>query len=321
MTNHKTKIGEKQKPTIKNKNNDIHIALLYGGMSSEREVSIMSCKGINKELLELGYQVTPVDVGHDFIDAIRNVKADVIFNGLHGQYGEDGYIPAILDMHKMKYTHSGVTASALGFNKVHAYNMFKAAGIPFAHYVVVSKAQGLKADPMKRPYVIKPISDGSSVGVEVVFDEDDFNFANYDWKYGDSVIVQKYTPGREFQVAVLNDKAIGVTEVVPLKRRFYDYDSKYTDGFTKHITPAVIEKNIQDRIIALSEKAHKSIGSKTISRVEFRFNPEEGADGLYILEINTHPGMTPLSIVPEICAYHGITYKDILERLIKDALL
>lgn len=321
MTNHKTKIGAKQKPTTKNKNNDIHIALLYGGMSAERDVSLMSFKGFNEALLALGYYVTPVDVGHDFIEAIKQIKPDVVFNGLYGQYGEDGYIPAILDMLGMKYTHSGVVASAIGFNKLHSNNVFKLQGIKQAEHFVASKCDKIVGDPMKRPYVIKPISEGSSVGVHLVFEGDDFDFNKYDWPYGDQIIVEKYIPGRELQVAVLDGKAIGVIELVPLKRRFYDYDSKYKDGFTKHIMPAPLEKNIEKCLLNLAERAHKGIGCKTLSRIDFRFNPEEGSNGIYILEVNTHPGMTPLSLLPEICAYNGITYQDILERLIKDALL
>lgn len=315
----KTIIGSKQAPKVKNENNKIHVALFYGGVSSEREVSLMSFKDLNETLLELGYTVTPVDVGHDFAEAMEKVKPNVVFNGLYGQYSEDGYVPAILDMLGLKYTHSGVIASALGFNKLHAYKIFKTVGIPVTDYRIISKSDAIKGDPIKRPYVIKPINEGSSVGVQLIFEEDDFDFKNYDWRYGD-MIVEPYIPGKELSVTVFDGKAIGVLELVPLKKRFYDYESKYTDGFTNHIMPAPLDKNIQQYILDLSERAHKAIGCKTLSRVDFRYNPDKGMDGVYILEINTVPGMTPLSIVPDICAYHGITYKDILERLVKDAL-
>lgn len=315
----KTIIGSKQAPLVKNENNNIHVGLLYGGISSERDVSLMSFKGLNDALLELGYAVTPIDVGHDFMEAMHHIKADVIFNGLYGQYSEDGYIPAILDLLAFKYTHSGVVASALGFNKLNAYKIFKMVDIPVVDYKVISKIDGIKTDPIKRPYVLKPINEGSSVGVQLIFEADDFDFANYDWKYGD-MIVEPYVPGKELSVPVLDNKAIGIIELVPLKKRFYDYESKYTDGFTKHVMPAPLDKNVEQYILDLSERAHKAIGCKTLSRVDFRYNPDKGIDGVYILEINTVPGMTPLSIVPEICAYNGITYKDILERLIKDAL-
>jgi D-alanine-D-alanine ligase len=316
----KTKVGKKQKPTVKNKNNKLHVALLYGGMSSERPVSLMSFDALNKGLLGLGYHVTPVDAGQDLVEVIAKVKPDVVFNGLYGTYGEDGYIPALLDMLGLKYTHSGVLPSVLGFDKILSSKIFAAHGIKAAPHKIIRKKDKITKDPMRRPYVIKPVKEGSSIGVQVIFKEDDFKFADYDWKYGDTIIVEEYIPGKELMVAVLDDKAIGVIEVQPFKRRFYDYDSKYKEGFTKHIMPAKLDKKVEKHLLEMAEKAHKAFGCKTISRIDFRYNPKQSKDGVYALEINTHPGMTALSIHPEICAYYGITLDDILERLVKDAL-
>jgi D-alanine-D-alanine ligase len=317
----KTHIGERLTPAIKNENNSIHIALLYGGMSAERPVSLMSFDILKQGLLGLGYCVTPVDVGSDFINVVADVKPDVVFNGLYGTHGEDGYIPALLDMMGLLYTHSGVIASRIGFNKNLSHEIFKSQNINIANSKIISKKDGIKIDPMKRPYVIKPMNEGSSVGVEVIFEEDDFDFANYEWKYGDEIIVEEYIPGKELQVAILDGKAVGTMDIIPLKRRFYDYDSKYKQGFAKHIVPAEIDKDIEEYICELAEKAHKALGCKTVSRVDFRYNPNKGRAGVCVLEINTHPGMTSLSAFPEICAHYGITIENILEKLVRDALL
>ncbi len=316
----KTKIGEKLTPAVKNKNNDIHIALLYGGMSSERPVSLLSFDILKQGLLNLGYSVTPVDVGSDFIDVIASIKPDIVFNGLYGTYGEDGYIPALLDMLGLKYTHSGVIASKLGFDKSLSHEIFKKHNINLAKHKIISRKEGIKTDPMPRPYVIKPLSEGSSIGVEIVFKEDDFNFADYKWPYGDKVIVEEYIPGRELEVAILDGKAVGVMDIKPLKRKFYDFDSKYKKGFSNNTVPAILDPAIEKYIRELAERAHLAFGCRTISRVDFRYNPDKGKEGLCALEINTHPGMTGTSAYPEICAYYGITMENILERLVKDAL-
>jgi D-alanine-D-alanine ligase len=319
-TKRKTKIGKKQKPIVKNNNNNIHVALLYGGVSRERPVSLLSFDIFNEALRNLGYIVTPVDVGHDLVNVIATVESDVIVNGLYGTQGEDGYIPALLDMLGLKYTHSGVVPSMLGFDKTLAYKVFKTHGIRFANNKIISKKDGLKKDPMRRPYVIKPISEGSSFGVQLVFEEDDFDFANYEWKYGDTVIVEEYIPGKELQVAVLDGKAVGIMDIIPLKRDFYDYDSKYKKGFAEHIVPAKLDKQIEKHIFEISEKIHKAFGCKTMSRIDLRYDPKKSKEGVHVLEINTHPGMTSTSAFPEICLHHGITKENILEQLIKDAL-
>jgi D-alanine-D-alanine ligase len=315
-----TKVYPTQISETKNQNNHIHVALVYGGMSSEREVTLMSAQNLKKALLDLGYKVTPLDMGHDVAVSLYNLKPDVVFNGLYGTHGEDGCLPGTLEILGIKYTHSGVLASATGFNKEASYKAFQDIGLQCPNHKIIQKADNIKNDPMPRPYVIKPLSEGSSVGIILVFKEDDFRFTDYEWKHGDRIIVEEYIPGKEIHTAVFADKALGSLEIVPLKNRFYDYETKYTEGMAKHIVPAPIDKEDYEHILSIAEQAHNAIGAKTLSRVDFRYNPKQKKDGCYILEVNTHPGMTPLSILPEICAYYNITYQDIINRLIQDAL-
>jgi D-alanine-D-alanine ligase len=319
-------VSKKKDSLHKNANNKIHVLLVYGGLSSEREVSFMSYKDIESSLLDLGYSVTLVDMGHDFLEVVKAIKPDVVFNGLYGTYGEDGHVPALLNLIGIKYTHSGVLSSALGFNKKMSFNMLKANHINCAEMKIINRAQAKEIgnkDPMPRPYVIKPISEGSSIGIEVIFPEDKYKFSNYEWKYGDEIIVEPYIPGRELSVAVLEGKAMGTVEMIPIKKRFYDYESKYTPNMTKHLIPAPLSKEEESEVLKVAEQVHNIFGCKTISRVDFRYNPEEKNKphkGFYVLEINTHPGMTPLSIVPEICLAKGISYTQIVDKLVKDGL-
>jgi D-alanine-D-alanine ligase len=316
----KTTVGETLSPKTKNANNNIHIALVHGGMSSEREVSLMSLEGFKSGLLELGYKVTVVDMGYDIAEHITKINPDIVFNGLYGTYGEDGCLPGLLEILGIKYTHSGVLGSALAFNKEVSFKIFENVGIKVANYRILSKDENIKLDPIPRPYVIKPISEGSSVGIEIIFEGDDFDFSKYKWNYGNRIIVQEYIKGRELQVAILKDKAIGILEIKPMKRRFYDYESKYKDGMTDHIMPAKLDKHIEKKMLELAEKAHHCLKCNNINRVEFLYDETKGIDGIYILEANSHPGMTPLSIVPEICEYYGISYKDILNELVQNGL-
>lgn len=317
----KTIVHPTQTPKIVNDRNSTHVAFIYGGMSAEREVSIMSSKGLINGLLDSGYVVTPIDMGYDFASVILPLKPDLVYNGLYGTYGEDGCVPGTLEIMGLKYTHSGVLASAVSMNKIFSGLFFKDHGIKCATRKVIERNQNISSDPMPRPYVIKPVSEGSSIGVIVVFEEDDFKFKDYDWPHGDTILVEEYIPGQEINVAVLGDKAIGAIELKPLKRRFYDYDSKYQDNMTQHIMPANLSAVAYQKALDISIKAHKLIGCKSVSRVDFRYNPNEGKNGeFYILEINTHPGMTPLSLVPEICAYYGITFAQLVDKIAQDAL-
>lgn len=309
-------------PKIANQNNQTHVILAFGGMSSEREVSLMSMEDIKNSLLELGYRVTPVDFGYDFAEKISALNPDVVYNAMYGTFAEDGSLPGMLKIMNIKCTHSSVTASAIGMDKIISGNIFIANGIKQAKRLIIKKVDKISSDPMPRPYVIKPNSEGSSVGVEVIFEGDDFDFANYGWEYGEQILVEEYIPGREIQVAIFDDKAIGAIEIVTLKgKRFYDYEAKYTEGFTKHVYPAPISHAAYKKVLEYALKAHKIIGCNVVSRVDFRYNPDQGDDGeFYILEVNTHPGMTKLSLVPEICSAHGISFSNIVETLVKKAI-
>ncbi|AIL65024.1 D-alanine--D-alanine ligase B [Rickettsiales bacterium Ac37b] len=296
-----------------------HVVVLMGGISTERDISLSSATGIIESLKKLHYKVTPVDMGRDIAQVLLELKPDVVFNALHGGYGENGCIAGLLEILNIPYTHSGILASSIGMNKLQSINIFAQHGIKAAPHIIINKHSNLTIEPMKRPYVIKPISEGSSIGIHIVLEQDNFNIRDYDFPYGDEVLVEQYIPGQEIQVAIINNKAIGALEIIP-KGKFYDYQAKYTDGLTEHIIPASLSSVATQKVLSLAEKAHNALGCRGISRVEFRYNSKEGDDGFYILEINTHPGMTPLSIVPEIASYHGITYSDIVKFLVEDAL-
>ena len=293
-----------------------HIALIYGGMSAEREVSKSSAKGIEKTLVEMGYQVTAIDMGADIAQVLAQIKPDVVFNALHGTYGEDGCLPGLLNIMRIPYTHSGVLSSALAFDKVKSKEMFFANHLQQAKSVFVSSSMGYREDPLPRPYVIKPVNQGSSVGVELVFAEDDFQFADYKFPYGD-VLIEAYIQGREMQVAVLNGEALGALEIQLINKRFYDYEAKYTEGYTRHLMPAPIESAAYETLLGLAEKAYKVLGCNGMARVEFIY--QEAKNEFFILEVNTHPGFTPLSICPEIANAVGITFPQLLEEMLASA--
>jgi len=256
-----------------------------------------------------------VDVG----EKLREVNPDVVFNALHGTYGEDGCVQGLLEILNIPYTHSGVLASAMALDKIYSQQIFMANGILCPKRVIVSKGYDLSVEPIKRPYVIKPTDQGSSLGVEVVFVEDEFDLSKYDFPYGDQIIIEEYIPGQEIQVAVLRGKTVGTLEIICLKgKRFNDYDCKYKEGYSKHVCPANISAKANKMVSELAEKIHNILGCKGVTRVEFRYNPEE--DKAYFLEINTHPGLTPLSSAPDIILHNNISYKDFLQILIEEAL-
>lgn len=317
MNNFHTIYREKSEIKILSEKGSKHVVMLAGGMSAEREVSLSSGTGVGKALLENGYRVTDVDMGADLASVLLELKPDVVFNCLHGTYGEDGCVPGLLDILRIPYTHSGVLPSSVAFNKVKSREIFISNNILCAKGLMVSKSDGLKTDPIKRPYVIKPISQGSSIGVELIFEGDDFDFANYKFEYGEKIIVEEYIKGRELQVAVLNGKALDVLEIKLLKNRFYDYETKYTDGFAEHLLPAPIPEDIYKKALEISEKANNIFGCRGMVRVEMIYS--ELNNQLYMLELNTHPGMTPLSICPEIASYNGISFKEQVRLLVEDA--
>jgi D-alanine-D-alanine ligase len=297
----------------------MHVAVLKGGFSAEREVSLTSGGAVAKACRALGHQVTEIDVGADVVEQLKAAKPDVAFNALHGRFGEDGGMQGVLELLKIPYTHSGVLASALAMDKPMAKNVFASVGLRCAQGQVLTKHEMFEKEPMPRPYVVKPLNEGSSVGVTIVHDGDNFVFSEDNWLFGESVLVEKFIAGREVQVAVLNGKALGAIEIRP-KGKFYDYESKYTDGGAEHLMPAPIPQDKYEEVCRLAEKAHDALGCRGLTRSDFRFN-EGGDDQFYILEVNSQPGMTPLSLSPEIAAYAGISFEQLVQTLIDEARL
>ena len=300
-----------------------HVAVLMGGFSSERPVSLSSGKACADALEAVGYKVTRVDVGRDVATVLRDLRPDVAFNALHGPFGEDGTIQGILEYLEIPYTHSGVLASALAMHKERAKTVAKAAGIPVAESMVRDRHSIRDRHPMKPPYVVKPVSEGSSFGVVIVKEDQSHPpqvIGSPDWKYGDEVMVERYVYGRELTCAVMGDVALGVTEIIPTGHSFYDYDSKYIPGGSRHECPAKVSPNIYQKIQTLALKAHHAIGCRGVSRSDFRYDDRHSENGEIIwLEINTQPGMTPTSLVPEIAAQAGHSFGELLSWMVEDA--
>lgn len=298
-----------------------HIAVLLGGLSAEREVSLVSGKAVTKALNELGYKVTVIDAKDDIAEQLTKAKPDAVFNALHGRWGEDGCVQGLLELLKIPYTHSGVLASALAMDKHMAKKIFAANGLYVADGQLVHKNDVIGKDIMPRPYVIKPFNEGSSVGVKLVFEKDNFFFTQETWTYGEYVMVEKYVPGREITVAVLDGIALGVTEI-RTKAGFYDYDNKYTEGGSTHTCPAQLAPDKYKEVMEMAVTAHVALGCRGLSRSDFRYDDTNGTDGkFYILELNSQPGMTPLSLSPEIANYAGIGFNELVDRLVKGARL
>ncbi len=300
-----------------------HIAVLMGGWNSEREVSLRSGEAVFEALTKLGYKVTKIDFSRQIFQQLQEAKPDIVFNALHGTYGEDGRIQGVCDILEIPYTHSGIIASAICMDKVIARKICTTVGVKSPPYEILKKGEEAlnkeKLFAIGKPFVIKPINEGSSVGVEVILPNMKFDFSEYEWKYGEEVIVEKYLAGQEIQVAVMDNKALGVIEVRPHKL-FYDYECKYTAGMTDYIMPAQISAEKYAEVLDLAERCHKVVGCRGISRVDFILNNKDGGDNeFYLLESNTHPGFTSLSLVPKIAKYVGISFEEICEYLIKTA--
>lgn len=300
-----------------------HVAVLLGGFSSERPVSLSSGKACADALENEGYQVTRVDVSRDVGAVLAGIKPDVAFNALHGPFGEDGTIQGILEYLGIPYTHSGVLASALAMNKEQAKKIAKASGIPVAESRVVNRFTVKNKHPMKPPYVVKPVNEGSSFGVVIVHEGQSHPpqvIGSTEWRYGETVMVERYVHGRELTCAVMGDVALGVCEIIPTGHSFYDYDSKYVPGGSKHEIPAKISPNIYQKIQTLALKAHLAIGCRGVSRSDFRYDDRHSENGEVVwLEVNTQPGMTPTSLVPEIAAQAGHSFGDLLSWMVEDA--
>jgi len=297
-----------------------HVAILMGGWSAEREVSLVSGAAVAEALVELGHRVSPIDVDRNAGREITELGPDVVFNALHGRYGEDGCFQGLLEVLGIPYTHSGVLASALAMDKPMAKTLFAREGLRCAEGRVVHRDEVLADEVMEAPYVIKPLNEGSSVGVKIVLEGDNCEpQADEPWNFGDQVLVERYIPGREIHVAVMGDAAVGAVEIRP-KGRFYDYQAKYTEGFAEHLMPAPMAPERYRESLDIALRAHVALGCRGVSRADLRFDEESAEEGgFYLLEINTQPGLTPLSLVPEIAAHSGIGFVELVEWMLEDA--
>ena len=299
-----------------------HVAVLKGGWSAERAVSLVSGKGCAEALKGHGYRVSEIDAGRDLADQILKVKPDVCFNALHGRWGEDGCVQGLLEILRVPYTHSGVLASALAMHKERAKSIFRAAGLPVAESVVVPREQAALGHVMDPPYVIKPVSEGSSVGVFLVRAGDNrppTELTSPDWNLGDEVMAERYIAGRELTCAVMGEEVFGVTEIIA-NTTFYDYEAKYASGGSRHIIPAPVEPDVYAEVQRVTLAAHKALGCRGVSRADFRFDDTRpGKTELILLEVNTQPGMTPTSLVPELAGLAGYSYGELVSWMVEDA--
>ncbi len=300
-----------------------HVAVLMGGLSSERPVSLSSGAACAEALESVGYRVTRVDVGRDIGRVLSDLRPDVAFNALHGPFGEDGTIQGVLEYLQIPYTHSGVLASALAMDKAQAKIVAANAGIPVAEAKVMMRFDIGTVHPIAPPYVVKPVREGSSFGVVIVREDmahPPQSLQSSEWRYGDRVMVEHYVAGRELTCGVMGDRPLGVTEIVPQGHSFYDYDCKYVAGGSRHVLPAEISPKIYQKIQSLALKAHQAIGCRGVSRSDFRFDDRLSEDGELIwLEINTQPGMTPTSLVPEMAAHMGMGFGEFVRWMVEDA--
>lgn len=300
------------------------VALLKGGWNSERAVSLTSAEGVYAALIENGYDVLEIDVTRDIPSLIQQVQRfapDVVcMNALHGRFVEDGMMQGLMEMLGYPYTGSNALVSALAFDKDVSRSLFKAHDLPIPDGRVYEAAVffGQRTPYFSFPFVAKPLNEGSSVGVFIVHTQDDFLKAGKSWCYGERVLVESYIPGKELSVALMNDTALGILELKP-KNGFYDYEAKYTDGMTEHLMPAPMDADEYDALMAIAQRAVRALGVTGISRVDVRYDDQRPKGSrAFILEINTLPGMTPLSIVPEIAAYTGLTYKDLCKWMVEN---
>lgn len=307
-----------------------HVVVLMGGWAAERPVSLMSGEGVAKALEERGHRVTRVDLGatpaegRDLPAKLIAASPDIVFNALHGVPGEDGTVQGLMDIMGIRYTHSGLTTSVIAIDKVLTKQALVPHGIPMPGGMIVRSESLFQGDPLPRPYVVKPVNEGSSVGVAIV--TTDGNYGNPigretvgPWHDFDELLAEPFIRGRELTVAVLGDKALCVTELKP-KGGFYDFDSKYTEGMTEHVCPAEVPEDIAARMMAVALQSHRLLGCKGTSRSDFRWDDTQGIEGIFLLEVNTQPGMTALSLVPEQGRYIGLDYGELVEAIIQEAL-
>jgi D-alanine-D-alanine ligase len=300
-----------------------HVAVLMGGLSAEREVSLRSGEACAKALESEGFQVTRVDVDRHVAETLARLAPDAAFNALHGKFGEDGAMQGILEMLRIPYTHSGVLASALAMNKARARTMFSAAGLPVAEGITVDRASAAKNHVLPPPYVIKPLSEGSSFGVLIVRADQSHppqELSREDWAFGDELLIEKYVPGRELTCAVIGGKAYDIVEIQAAGGGWYDYEAKYAPGGSIHVLPANLKEKIYQKIREFTVVAHKALGCRGVSRADFRYDDTpDGSGEIVILEVNTQPGMTETSLVPEIAAHAGIKFGELVRWMVEDA--
>jgi D-alanine-D-alanine ligase len=298
-----------------------HVAVLMGGWSSERAVSLASGEACAAALEAAGYRVTRVDVARDVAEVLARLRPDAALNALHGPYGEDGTIQGLLEILEIPYTHSGVLASALAMNKDKAKSVAAAAGVPVAEHVLASRAEAAARHLLPPPYVVKPVAEGSSFGVLIVPADAPHpppSLRAAEWAFGDDLMVERFIPGRELTCAVMGEEALGVTEIVPLGHAFYDYDAKYAQGGSKHLCPAPLKPFVYQNLRTLALEAHRALGCRGVTRSDFRFD-EEGSGEIVWLELNTQPGMTRTSLVPELAALAGMSFPDLVSWMVEDA--
>ncbi len=302
----------------------LHVAVLMGGWSSERPVSLMSGEGVATALEGRGHKVTRIDMDRDVAARLAEAKADVVFNALHGCPGEDGTVQGMMDLMGLTYTHSGLATSVIAIDKELTKQALVPHGIPMPGGRIVETAELYQRDPLARPYVLKPVNEGSSVGVAIVTAEGNYGNpiapeAKGPWQEFDRLLAEPFIRGKELTTAVIGDRALMVTELKP-KSGFYDFDSKYTDGLTEHVCPAEIPDEIAEACKDLALRAHRILGCRGTSRSDFRWDDSQGVEGLFLLEVNTQPGMTPLSLVPEQARHLGMEYGELVETIIAEAL-
>ena len=300
-----------------------HVAVLLGGLSAEREVSLRSGEACATALEQQGYRVTRIDVDRAIGERLAALRPDVVFNGLHGRFGEDGIVQGILEMLRIPYTHSGVLCSALAMQKDRAKDVMRVAGIPVADGLTMHRLDIAKGHPMAPPYVVKPVSEGSSVGVLFVNADHEHppqELTRDDWEHGDMMLVERFVAGRELTCAVIGDKALDVIDIRAADGGWYDYHAKYAKGGSIHVLPANLKGNIYQLVQELALRAHRALGCRGVSRADFRYDDRPGGTGeLVVLEVNTQPGMTETSLVPELAAHVGLTFGELVRWMVEDA--
>ena len=299
---------------------NLHVAVLMGGWSAEREISLRTGAAVIDALESLGHEITPIDVDRDIANVLDELRPTVAFNALHGRFGEDGCIQGVLETLHIPYTHSGVLASALAMNKPAAIRAFTGAGLQCPISRVVSHAEYCRGDAMPLPHVVKPLNEGSSVGVRIVMEGDNIEPSDIEsWQYGDYAMVEQYVPGREITVAVMDDKPLDVIEIQP-RVGFYDYEAKYIKGGSEHLLPAPIHPDSYAQALMMAEVAHRTLGCRGVTRADLRYDDTAGEPGqLYMLELNTQPGLTETSLIPEIIAHRRLAFMQLVDWLLEDA--